>query len=108
MDSGPPGPCIFSAMMNLTHRLISVPNIRLNHQLTATTSFLGAQDNAESLNHLMTFILVFMGSPSRMRNPHFRANMAEALEALMPPKQDDRNTYFNMRSEMGHHDRCSH
>ncbi|CAH1794964.1 unnamed protein product [Owenia fusiformis] len=41
----------------------------------------------EKLNHLMTLILVFMGSPERMKNPHLRAKMAEALEALLPPKE---------------------
>ena len=41
---------------------------------------------SEKLEHLMTFVLVFMGSPNRMRNPHLRARMAEALEAIMPPK----------------------
>ena len=40
----------------------------------------------EKLEHLMTYIMVFMGSPERMRNPHLRAKMAEALEALLPPQ----------------------
>ena len=44
--------------------------------------------SSEKLEHLLTFVLVFMGSPSYMRNPHLRARMAEALEAIMPPKQD--------------------
>ena len=38
------------------------------------------------LEPLLTFILVFMGSPNRIRNPHLRAHMAEGLEALMPPQ----------------------
>jgi len=50
------------------------------------------QDNmyemdGEKLDHLFSFILVFMGSQERMHNPHMRAGMAEALEALMPPKK---------------------
>ncbi len=36
------------------------------------------------LNDILTFILVFMGSPKRMKNPHFRAKLAECLEALLP------------------------
>lgn len=40
----------------------------------------------EKTEHLMTYILVFMGSPDRMLNPHLRAKMAEALDALLPPQ----------------------
>ncbi len=40
----------------------------------------------------MKFILVFMGSPDRMKNPHLRARMAEALESLMPPKNRTENS----------------
>ena len=48
----------------------------------------------------MTFILVFMGSPERMRNPHLRARMSEALEALMPPTD---NRTLLMTKSVGHH-----
>ncbi|ELU16797.1 hypothetical protein CAPTEDRAFT_225184 [Capitella teleta] len=41
--------------------------------------------NGDKLEPLMTFILVYMGSPERMNNPHLRARMAEALDALIPP-----------------------
>ncbi|XP_076046927.1 ubiquitination factor E4A [Oratosquilla oratoria] len=34
--------------------------------------------------HLMSFILVFMGSPGLMKNPHHRAFLAECLETLLP------------------------
>ena len=50
------------------------------------------QSNGEKLSHLMTFVLVFMGSPERMKNPHLRARMAEALEALMPPKDQSQTS----------------
>ena len=40
----------------------------------------------------MTFVLVFMGSPERMKNPHLRARMAEALESLMPPKDQSQTS----------------
>ena len=39
----------------------------------------------EKLEHLMTFVLVFMGSPRCVNNPHLRAMMAEALDAMKPP-----------------------
>ena len=50
------------------------------------------KSNGEKLSHLMTFVLVFMGSPERMKNPHLRARMAEALEALMPPKDQSQTS----------------
>lgn len=37
-----------------------------------------------SLEPIMTFILVFMGSAKLMKNPHLRAKLAETLESLMP------------------------
>lgn len=36
------------------------------------------------LEHLLSFVLVFMSSPKRMKNPHLRAEMAEMLASLMP------------------------
>lgn len=42
-----------------------------------------------SLEHLMTMILVFMGSPERMRNPHLRAKLAEAMDSLMPHPEEE-------------------
>ncbi|CAG0913717.1 unnamed protein product [Notodromas monacha] len=41
-----------------------------------------------SLEEILTFVLVFMGSPKRMKNPHFRAKLAECLEALLPINDD--------------------
>jgi ubiquitin conjugation factor E4 A len=41
------------------------------------------------LNPLMTQVLVFMGSPQRMRNPHLRARMAECLESLLPHHSEE-------------------
>lgn len=38
----------------------------------------------QSVQHLFTFILVFMGSTERMRNPHLRAHLAACLEVLLP------------------------
>ncbi|CAL1542242.1 unnamed protein product [Lymnaea stagnalis] len=36
------------------------------------------------LEHLLSFVLVFMSSPKRMKNPHLRAELAEMLASLMP------------------------
>ncbi|GIY33484.1 hypothetical protein CDAR_474271 [Caerostris darwini] len=38
-------------------------------------------------------ILMFMGSPERVKNPHLRAHLAEMLESLMP--EDDTNTLLS-------------
>ncbi|XP_056018090.1 ubiquitin conjugation factor E4 A-like isoform X2 [Ostrea edulis] len=38
----------------------------------------------DKLENLMTLILVYMGSPERMKNPHLRAELAETLAALLP------------------------
>jgi len=40
------------------------------------------------LEHFMTFILVFMGSSDRVKNPHLRAKLAEALDGLMPHRNE--------------------
>lgn len=39
----------------------------------------------------MTLVLVFMGSPKRMKNPHLRAQLAEMLASLMPLQEEERN-----------------
>lgn len=41
------------------------------------------------LPHVTSFMIVFMGSPKRMNNPHLRAQLAECLESLLP---EDGNT----------------
>ena len=41
------------------------------------------------LEPLITMLVLFMGSQNRMRNPHLRAKMAEMLEALLPPVQQN-------------------
>lgn len=37
------------------------------------------------LDDLLTLVVVFMGSPHRLKNPHMRAGLAEMLDCLMPP-----------------------
>ncbi|KAF0298144.1 Ubiquitin conjugation factor E4 A [Amphibalanus amphitrite] len=38
----------------------------------------------DACRHMFSFILVFMGSTERMRNPHLRAQLAACLEVLLP------------------------
>lgn len=42
------------------------------------------QAQVENMNHFMTIILVFMGSPERLNNSDLRAKLAEALETFLP------------------------
>lgn len=44
----------------------------------------------EKLSHFMTLILVFMGNPDRMKNPHLRAELAETLAMLLPQDQEQK------------------
>jgi ubiquitin conjugation factor E4 A len=46
-----------------------------------------------NLEPLMTMIIIFMGSPERMKNPHLRARLAEMLESLMPTLNNETNRY---------------
>ncbi|GJQ83288.1 hypothetical protein Trydic_g8880 [Trypoxylus dichotomus] len=55
------------------------------------------------LSPILTFILIYMSSPGRMKNPHLRARLAEALEALLPFHKDDPpglNTLGGFQREM--------
>ncbi|XP_038065651.1 ubiquitin conjugation factor E4 A-like isoform X3 [Patiria miniata] len=57
------------------------------------------EDGAESLGHLMTFIVTFMGSKGRMNNPHLRAKLAEVLEGLIPPKEQSKSIVTSFHRE---------
>ncbi|KAM5132320.1 ubiquitin conjugation factor E4 A [Mantella aurantiaca] len=46
---------------------------------------------AESLEQILDFITVFLGSVERMKNPHLRAKLAEVLEAVMPHLEQTQN-----------------
>ncbi|XP_071033652.1 ubiquitin conjugation factor E4 A [Parasteatoda tepidariorum] len=47
------------------------------------------------LDHFMTMILIFMGSPERVKNPHLRAHLAEMLESLMPSNENEPSTLLS-------------
>lgn len=46
------------------------------------------RQNHQSKEVFLTFCLIFMGSSKRTKNPHLRANLAEALESLLPKESN--------------------
>ena len=42
----------------------------------------------KTLDELITFIAVFMGDKTRMKNPHLKAQLAELLETTIPAKEE--------------------
>ena len=62
------------------------------------------EEAGDNLVHYLTLIIVFMGSPHRLKNPHHRAAMAEMLDALVPHENQqhgsglaDRGTFFRQK-----------
>ncbi|KAK3863322.1 hypothetical protein Pcinc_030892 [Petrolisthes cinctipes] len=51
--------------------------------------------------HLMSFIVVYMGAPGRIRNPHLRAHLAECLEILLPSSEETRGGGVGGRIGLG-------
>lgn len=47
------------------------------------------ENGFEHLKVVLTFIVTYMGFPERMKNPHLRARLAEALETLLPYHKND-------------------
>ena len=45
------------------------------------------EEAGDQLDHFLTLIIIFMGSPQRLKNPHLRAAMAEMLDSLMPHQE---------------------
>ncbi|KAF7283738.1 hypothetical protein GWI33_022990 [Rhynchophorus ferrugineus] len=43
----------------------------------------------DKMEPVVTFILIFMGSSSHMKNPHMRARLAEGLESLLPNDKEE-------------------
>lgn len=54
------------------------------------------QQGYDRLKPLFMFILMYMGSSQRTRNPHLRAHLAEALEALLPYHKDEPSGLNNL------------
>ena len=50
------------------------------------------QAQIDNMNHLMTLILVYMGSPERLINSDMRAKLAEALETFLPQRDSGTTT----------------
>ncbi|CAL4064415.1 unnamed protein product [Meganyctiphanes norvegica] len=55
---------------------------------------------SQALPHLMSFIVVFMGSPGRMNNPHLRAHLAEILEILLPNNESSIGMMAGVREQL--------
>ncbi|XP_014666831.1 PREDICTED: ubiquitin conjugation factor E4 A-like [Priapulus caudatus] len=93
-------PMVFPLVEEGSESLENIPEFMMENVVDFMTFLRRFQDDmfqtaGSQLEHLMTLTLVFMGSPARMRNPHLRAKLAEALEALMP-HQDQRLTMVSM------------
>ncbi|GFS09230.1 ubiquitin conjugation factor E4 A [Elysia marginata] len=54
----------------------------INHIHRFEESVLESEET--KIEHLLSFVLVYMSSPQRMKNPHLRAELAEMLSSLMP------------------------
>ncbi|XP_076443993.1 ubiquitin conjugation factor E4 A-like [Babylonia areolata] len=54
----------------------------------------------DSIRHLLSLVLVFMGSPQRIKNPHLRAELAEMLAALLPSRDDTRAMFKFAREQV--------
>ncbi|KAK7018070.1 Ubiquitin conjugation factor E4 A [Halocaridina rubra] len=64
------------------------------------STFLDSSGGAQVLPHLMSFIIVFMGSPNRMNNPHLRAHLAECLETLLPESGSSGGLLVGFREQL--------
>ncbi|KAK9881497.1 hypothetical protein WA026_016380 [Henosepilachna vigintioctopunctata] len=61
------------------------------------------QQGYEKMEPILTFILLFMGNHGLVRNPHLRAQLAEALEALLPVHKEEfgpKNDILNFQRTM--------
>ncbi|KAH9494850.1 Ubiquitin conjugation factor E4 A [Bulinus truncatus] len=74
---------------NIPNVLICIPEFiaenichLINHIHRFEDTVLESEENR--INHLLSFVLVFMSSPKRMKNPHLRAELAEMMSSLMP------------------------
>ncbi|KAL8579420.1 hypothetical protein ACOMHN_026785 [Nucella lapillus] len=54
----------------------------------------------DGIQQLMTLVLVFMGSPQCIKNPHLRAELAEMLSVLLPSKDDSRGMFKFARDQL--------
>ncbi|KAL3285242.1 hypothetical protein HHI36_019352 [Cryptolaemus montrouzieri] len=52
------------------------------------------EQGREKMEPILTFILMFMGNHGLIKNPHLRAQLAEALEALLPVHREE-SSYTN-------------
>lgn len=69
-------------MSNITTYLLSLAH--LNEGIL--------ESHIDNMNHLMTLILVYMGSSERLGNSDMRAKLAESLETFLPHSDSGKNT----------------
>ncbi|CAK8675158.1 unnamed protein product [Clavelina lepadiformis] len=50
---------------------------------------LGLENLKNSVQHILQFVIMYMGNKARMTNPHLRASLAEVLEAALPLQHDE-------------------
>lgn len=66
-------------------------------------------DDYSKINSIVSLILVFMGSPERLFNPHCRANLVEAIEIIMPKKNATNENYDHYkRMKLAYYIFCKH
>ncbi|XP_022251871.1 ubiquitin conjugation factor E4 A-like isoform X2 [Limulus polyphemus] len=88
-------PLTFPLPSSVPEALKCIPEFVI-HNVTDCTIFIkrfsptSFEEVGPMLGHLLNLVLVFMGSPERINNPHLRAKLAEILEALMPPRDQER------------------
>ncbi|KAK3090701.1 hypothetical protein FSP39_013864, partial [Pinctada imbricata] len=102
-------PTTFSAleypMMDQVSPVLScVPEFIMGNVTDFTVFLQRFKDNmfqmaGNKLEHLMTLILVYMGSPQRMKNPHLRAELAETLASLLPNQGESSKGMFSWFSK---------
>ncbi|CAG9818490.1 unnamed protein product [Phaedon cochleariae] len=52
----------------------------------------------DKLSPVLTFVLIYIGSEHRLKNPHVRARLAEGLESLLPFHKEDQQTTSHLGS----------
>ncbi|KAJ6640137.1 Ubiquitin conjugation factor E4 A [Pseudolycoriella hygida] len=78
--------------------LKSIPEFLLENVVVYLTFIrhfesLAIDTDPKAQNALFTLILIFIGDASRVRNPHLRARLAEALESLIPQSKTNASMF---------------
>lgn len=96
---------MLAEMSETTNVLVNVPELLLTNVTEFVIclhrfkeSFLPEifDENSEHLSSFINMILSFMGRADRLFNPHQRAQLAEALECLLPKKSVSMHSFENL------------